>query len=437
MLFVGGIGMSAYFKRMGTRLGALFSGGVLLREQKLFLAAVSLFFAAAGLAGIFINTYLYSCAYTSGELVSGIKSVAYYNLCLYASMAVFSVVIGITGKAISSRVLMVAGLCLYALVFALLLLLGKACINYIWALGFLNGMGTALFQFNYGDAVTFATSGNNRDYYLSIQGGINALSAVLAPLIAGVLVDLVGGIRGYTVLFSVVLAVLAACLVCCLCLTYSDGNRTNTHFGNVFVYSLRDKSMRYASLGELVSGFREGVMAFLVPVLLFVLSFSNSIVGLYAFLLGALQLSCSRCAEGRVNGRNRALVILLSCLLNAGIGFVFLSGVGYVPIFSYGVVTACVQSFFAAATFFIFYDAAYKIPNSHYKNLEILTVRELYRNAGRAVGIFALLLVPQETKYMVYAIIGLGISQLIAWGLFACAGLQLRKKERRTRSKAA
>lgn len=178
-------------------------------------------------------------------------------------------------------------------------------------------------------------------------------------------------------------------------------------------------------------------MAFLVPVLLFVLSFSNSIVGLYAFLLGALQLSCSRCAEGRVNGRNRALVILLSCLLNAGIGFVFLSGVGYVPIFSYGVVTACVQSFFAAATFFIFYDAAYKIPNSHYKNLEILTVRELYRNAGRAVGIFALLLVPQETKYMVYAIIGLGISQLIAWGLFACAGLQLRKKERRTRSKAA
>lgn len=429
--------MSDYLKRMGTRIGALFSGGVLLREQKLFLAAVSLFFVAAGLSGIFVNTFLYSCASISGELVSGIKSVAYYNLCLYASMAVFSVVIGITGKAVPSRILMIAGLCLYALVFVLLLFLGKECVNYIWALGFLNGMGTAFFQFNYGDAVTFATSGENRDYYLSIQGGINAITAVITPLIASVLIDLVGGLNGFTVLFSVVLGVLAACLACCLCLTYSDGNKTNTHFGNVFVCSLRDKSMRYASLGELVSGLREGVMAFLVPVLLFVLSDSNSTVGLYACMLGVLQLTFSKWAEGRINGRNRALVILLSCLLNAGIGFVFLSGVGYVPIFSYGAVTAGVQSFFAAATFFIFYDAAYKIPNSHYKNLEILTVRELYRNAGRSIGVFALLLVPQETAHMVYAMIGLGLSQIIAWGLFACAGIQLRKKERRFRNKAA
>lgn len=51
--------------------------------------------------------------------------------------------------------------------------------------GLLSGMGTALFQFTYSDAVTFATSGENRDYYLSIQGIINAVTAVLTPLAAG------------------------------------------------------------------------------------------------------------------------------------------------------------------------------------------------------------------------------------------------------------
>ena len=50
--------------------------------------------------------------------------------------------------------------------------------------------------------------------------------------------------------------------MCCLGLTYSDGKKPNTHFGNVFLYSIRDESMRYASLGELISGIREGVMAF-------------------------------------------------------------------------------------------------------------------------------------------------------------------------------
>lgn len=429
--------MSAYLKRMGTRLGTLFSGGVLLREQKLFMAAVSLFFVAAGLSGMFVNTFIYSCAYTSGELVSGIKSVAYYNLCLYASMAVFSIVIGIVGKGLQSRLLMGAGLCLYALVFVLLLLLGKECINYIWALGFLSGMGTALFQFTYSDAVTFATSGENRDYYLSIQGIINAVTAVLTPLAAGVLIDLIGGFNGYTVLFSVILVVLAACFVCCLGLTYSDGKKPNTHFGNVFLYSIRDKSMRYASLGELISGIREGVMAFLVPVLLFVLGFSNIAVGLYVFVFTGLQLVFSRWAQEKTNVRNRAYIIFLSCLLFGGIGFVFMAGVDIVPIFSYGIVTAVVQSFFAAAVFYVFYEAAYKIPNGYHKNLEILTIREFYRNVGRVTGIFVLLLMPQETKHLVYAVIILGVSQLFAWVLFACSGLQLRKKERRLRSGSA
>ena len=134
---------------------------------------------------MFVNTFIYSCAYTSGELVSGIKSVAYYNLCLYASMAVFSVVIGIVGKGLQSRLLMGTGLCLYALVLCCFCYWEKNVSIIFGRWGFLSGMGTALFQFTHSDAVTFATSGENRDYYLSIQGIINAVTAVLTPLVAG------------------------------------------------------------------------------------------------------------------------------------------------------------------------------------------------------------------------------------------------------------
>lgn len=429
--------MSAYLKRMGTRLGTLFSGGVLLREQKLFMTAVSLFFVAAGLSGIFINTFLYSCAYTSGELVSGIKSVAYYNLCLYASMAVFSVVVGIVGKGIQSRVLMSAGLCFYALVYILLLFLGKDSVNYIWALGFLSGMGTSLFQLNYSSAVTFATSGENRDYYLAVQGIINSVAAVFSPMLAGVLLELVGGIHGYTVLFCVTLFILTVCLACCFSLSYSDGKKTNTHFGNVFVFSLQNKGFRAASFGEMLSGMREGVMAFLVPVLLFTLGFSHILVGVYALAYAGLQFIFSRRANERIHAKNRNLVILLACVVNAAIGFVFLSGVDYLPVFSYGIVASIAQSFFAAAVFAVFYDSAYRIPNGHRKNLEILTVRELYANAGRVIGIFILMLVPQETGSLVYVILGLGISQLVAWALFGYADQQLRKSERVRRGRAA
>lgn len=426
----------AYFKRIGTRLSALFSGGVLLREQKLFMTMISLFFAAAGLSGIFINTFIYSCAYTSGEFVSGIKSVAYYNLCLYASMAVFSVIIGIVGKGISSRILMAAGLLFYAFVFVLLLLLGSGCVSYIWVIGFLSGAGTALFQFTYSEAVTFATSGENRDHYLAVQGAINSVTAMISPLAAGTLLELVGGFNGYTVLFAVTLVVLGISMVCCLALSYSDGTKPNTHFGNVFVYSVKDKSLRYASLGELVSGLRDGVMGFLVPILLFVLNFSNFAVGVYMFIYAGIQLLSSRWANSKVGSRSKNFAIFLSALLYAGLGFIFFAGTEIIPVFSYGVCSSAVQSFFAAAAFFVFYDAAYKIPNSHYKNLEILTLREFYRNTGRVIGIFAVLFVPQETRYLVYVIAAVGVSQLFAWVLFQCSGLQMRKKERRLRAAA-
>ena len=421
--------MSAYLKRFRTKIASLFAGGFLLREQKLFLSAVSLFFAASSLSGIFVNTFIYSCAYASGEIASGLRAVAYYNLCMYGAMAFFAVVTGIIGKALSSRTLICAGLVFYALLYILLLIMGSTCVNYIWLLGILSGMGSAFFNLNYSSAVTYVTSTEGRGYYLSIQGIINSASAVIAPLIAGVLAEIVGGMGGYITLFIISLIVLALSVVCCFSLTYRDGKKGATQFGNVFVFSLKNKPLRLCAVSDAVSGLRDGVAMFLIPLLLFSLKMSNAAVGIYMFVYTLIQVAVSHFAQTRVSDKNRMSVVFFACVLYMLSGFILLGKIDTLTIFSYGIVSAFIQGFFATALFALFYDAAYKIPHAHRKNLEILSVREFYINIGRIIGVFTIMFVLRETTYVIYTMIVFGILQMVSWIMLGLASRQLADKK--------
>ena len=421
--------MSAYLKRIKTKIATFFAGGFLMREQKLFLSTVSLFFVASAFSGIFINTFIYLCAYASGEVASGLRAVAYYNLCMYSAMAFFSVVTGIIGKAVSSRTLIFTGLLLHALLYILLLSMKSSCVSYIWLLGILSGMGSAFFNFNYSSGVMYVTSAEGRGYYLFIQGIINSASAVFAPLIAGVLAQLVGGINGYVTLFVISLIILIVSIICCFSLTYQDGKKGATQFGNVFVFSLKNKPMRLCVACDAVSGIRDGVAMFLIPLLIYTLKMSNAGVGIYMFIYALIQTLVSYFARVYVISKNKMGVTFVSCVLFALSGFILAKGFNTLTLFSYGFVSALIQGFFVTVPFELFYDAAYKIPHASRKNLEILSVREFYINIGRIIGVFTIMLVLKETTWVIYTIIIFGILQILSWIMLSLASRQLENKE--------
>lgn len=410
--------IGAYFKRLGVKLSAAFSGGgVLLDNQKLFLAAVSLMFAATGLSGIFINTFIYSCVSMSGELASGLRTVVYYNLCMYASMAFFSIVVGIVGKNTNSRTLICSGLAVYIVLFVLLLVFREKSVDYVWLLGILSGMASALINLNYGVAVGFVTSNNNREYYLWVQGIINGVCTVITPLAAGTVIEMIGGISGYVTLFAFTLAFVVGSMLCFFNLQFRDGKNGMTQFGNVFVAFLKNKSMRSCAVAEFVDGLRDGVVTFLIPILLFTKDMSALLVGVYIFAYSLIQVSFSRTMQSKIDRKNRSVILFFACGLYALIGFVFVSGTGALQIFSYGIVSAILQSVFAAAVFSLFFEASYKMKNAQRKNLEILSVKEFYVNMGRLVGVFVLLLVAHDTTNVVYTVIGVGVAQILVWFL--------------------
>ncbi|MBE7026165.1 MAG: MFS transporter [Ruminococcaceae bacterium] len=421
--------MSAYFKRIKTKIATFFAGGFLMREQKLFLSTVSLFFVASAFSGIFINTFIYLCAYASGEVASGLIAVAYYNLCMYGAMAFFSVVTGIIGKAVSSRTLIFTGLILHTLLYILLLSMKSSCVNYIWLLGILSGMGNAFFNLNYSSGVMYVTSSEGRGYYLFIQGIINSASAVLSPLISGVLASLIGGINGFVALFVISLIVLIIAVISCFSLTYQDGKKGATQFGNVFVFSVKNKSMRMCAVCDAVNGIRDGVSMFLIPLLIFTLEMSNVGVGIYMFIYALVQMLLSYLPQSHIIHKKRMGFAFLACVLYALSGFILIRGFNMLTLFSYGILSALIQGFFVTVLFSAFYDAAYKMPHASRKNLEILSVREFYINIGRIIGVFTIMFVLKETTWLIYTMIIFGILQMLSWVMLVLSSRQLADKE--------
>lgn len=404
--------MGAYFKRIYARLAEIMTGGVLMREQKLFLSTVSLFYIATAMSAVFVNTFIYSCAYASGEIESGLRAVAYYNLCMYASVAFFSVIIGIIGKNVRSRMLMLTGLVFYALLYILILILGSRSVGLIWLLGLLSGAGSVFFNLNYSSAATYATSAENRGQYLSLQGSINISAAAIAPLFAALLSKLAKGMGGYIIIFVVSLVILAASGVHCFGLSYNDGKNGNTQFGNVFVFSVKNKDMRSCVIADMISGLREGAVSFLIPVLLFTIDMSNISVAMYLLVCTVLQAFASNLAQRYVGEKSRNTAIFIAAVMFAISGFILLLGIDKSVIFSYGAINAFVQGVFISAVFTLFYEASYKIPHSNRKNLEIMSVREFYINIGRIVATFIIMLVLSETTYMIYTLVVFGILQI-------------------------
>lgn len=398
-------------------------------EQKAFLAFITLFFATNGLSGIFINTFIYSVSYMSGEFVSALRAVLYYNLCMYASMAVFSVVVGIIGKNFNSRILMGIGIAAHMILFILLIALSGRCIRFIWLLGLLSGMGISFINLNYSISAAYVIGGINKEYCLKLQSIFSASSAILSPVIAGGLLQLIGGITGYTVLFCIVLIFSIISIICCIHLRYNDGRKGLTHFGNVFVYSIKNAQMRCCSVAEFIGGIRDGIMAFLIPIFLYSIDMSAVSVGIYCSIFALIQVIVSNRSTSKINQKNRSVFLFISCVLYAAIGFVFMTGIHKAALFSYGAISACAQSLFSSAAFSIFFGCAYKMPHADKKNTEILSVREFYTNLGRTAGVFAVLLIPYDTLYIIYAVIAAGIIQVLSWILLTESHSSLKKRD--------
>jgi len=379
-------------------------------ELIILLIVHGVFLLGVGLSNTFINIFLWKKA-------QNLAIVVLYNLCNFTTVPIVFIFAGWLAKKASLTANLRIGIICYSILFIVLLLVQADAPKYAWLLGFLTGISGGFYYVSYNVLGYDFSSDDNRDYVMGIQGLVVSFATMVAPFAAGVIIQYLKGNNGYITVFSLslILFVIAAVF------SFRIPNKKVTrqyYLKSILMMPFRKKNWAYIMAGESLRGLREGVMAFLINILLYTIVNSEFYIGLYTLLVSAVQLFSFYMISKRMRPYTRKQYMLAGAVIFALFGGIFLIKLNITTLFLYGIVSSFFITFINNPSAAIIYSVIHRTPNSVKRRIEGLVVREVYLNIGRVIGVFMLLLVPNDIQFILTMVFIFGLSQLLMWYLF-------------------
>lgn len=408
-------------KRMSGLTGGFFGCAILTRDQKNLLLSMSFLFIATGLSIIFINTFLYwAVMQADGTSARAMNTVLRYNLFFFASTCVFSVVAGLLSRYLPGARMSV-GLVCYASLYVLLLVFGEDVPRYEWLLGILAGLGASFYHISYNAAIIGFTGERGRGYYMCMQNVITALAGILAPFLTGIVLSVVGGLRGYQSIFTASLLLLVASEVVSTRLPHIAKSKQSNFFLKLLTKIFTNKALVAASIAEAIRGIRDGVMIFLPITLLMVMGAPVAVVGLYILVCTLLQAVSSRLVRRTLYFSNSLRFLGIAVIAAIAAPLFFIWQISAVSVFAYGVITSITYGFFLLPSVLYYHQAVGSLSDIPKRPADGMAVRDFCLNLGRTAGVAILLMIPKEMIWLAYAMVGLGLSQLLVMFFYSFA----------------
>lgn len=416
--------MSELVKRVRAWFTSIISIESLLREQKLLLFAMLFYFCANSVSSVFLNLFIYQTTVNSSGLLSvdALTNVILYNIYTYVILIAMTCFTGMFAKRIPTKGSMLAGLSMHILLFVFVLLTDTNAHKYLWLFAALNGIGSALYNVAYNEILGYAFDERSKRLFIFIVGVCMTLAGILTPIVAGSFIQVGRNMNGYIAAFGTALVMLALSVAFVLCVRLQKKKKIQrAYFANVLVSIFKDTNLRFVHLAELVRGIREGVIAFLLPVLIYTLCENAVAVGIYVALCAVLQMLGEWHVMHTGNENNRMGLMLFAVAVMILTTAVFLFGFSVMSIYAYGVLTALIAGFLYVPIVGIYHWATNRITNSAKKTLEIQSARELFVTVGKVIGALAALLL-HKSNALVAVIFVINLILILTWVLFSRVG---------------
>ncbi|WP_419881527.1 MFS transporter [Peribacillus sp. B-H-3] len=163
-------------------------------ELKFYLIMNVFFCFGGALSGVFQSVFLWKMDKTYSLL-------AYYSLYWSASIIISFVVCSWIARKTSPMITMRFGFLFYLFTYLIMLIFHNNLQDHIMLLGGTTGLAMSLYYVGVHMAVLDLTTNDKRDSFLYIQGVLNTVGGVAAPLLAGILISQFNGMIGYYVVF--------------------------------------------------------------------------------------------------------------------------------------------------------------------------------------------------------------------------------------------
>ena len=364
-----------------------------------------LFNLAMGLAGIFVNAFLWKTNHS-------IAAVARFNLVgFFVAMIAFQAAAWFT-KRYRSSVSLSVGMGFYAGFYLLLLVTGEQAGRWLVPLGLLYGVGMACYWAALHTLTYDLTGDEGRDYFYGISGFFNTVAVTVAPLASGQLLDAISGVQGYRLIFGLTLANFIATMLVSR-LIRDRGSDRDYRWREVWLPARPNPLWRRIMWAHLFLGVRDGMFSWITLLLLFMYTGGELAFGRVNSVLSLTGLLAYQLVGRFLNPGNRRAALTggtLAHLLVTVFMAVFLNVYGVVIYAFFAIALVVVWSVPLASLSFEAIESQGEGPRLR---IEYIAAREIPLGIGRVITIGTFLLLAAR----------FGEIDVLRWHLPVVAGL--------------
>ncbi len=385
---------------------------VLSRQAVLLLVVHGLFAAACALSGTFVNVFLWRAK----------QDYALIGWFALAGQIMNVLTFYLAGKWVKERNKMNSlrlGVAASGGFYLAVLLLGKQAVDYVIALGALQGMAFGFFWLAFNVVYFEITGPDDRDRFNGWSGLIGSVCNMIGPWISGLLIARAsGGSEGYRLVFSISLAVFIMAAIFSFFLKKRQADDRYDWSYSVKTLRQPGSMWRKAFAGLAAQGVREGVFAFIISVLIFVATKSESKIGTFSLISSIVSLISYWWIGRLMKPRVRSRLMLAGAVFMIAAILPFFWQVNYFTLLIFGIVAGAAFPLYIIPITSSVFDLIGQDEESARHRVEHVITRELGLNTGRICGTVAFIIVVswrETVTVMNMLLLVVGSSPLLAW----------------------
>lgn len=382
-------------------------------KNLLHFSIVQIFFIfATTLSDVFISVFLFKSGGQDFSLV------AKYNLFKYLLEGIGFTLALYMSKRRNVLFCMKLGVGFYIMAYVVLLLLQGNARHYYVCIALLVGFGSGCYWMGYHTLTRRYTTVQNRQAAFGFISLTSNAIATIAPPVSGFITNAFSGISGYIIIFAVTLAMFVLTAVQSRKLTFKQGEKIEPHLLQLLRALLTYAGTRRVMLGEVLRGFRDGVVLYYLNVLVYYASSSELYVGICLALKNLLMIL----AYAFVKRLHTTKARFLAAVISGVIEIIFLCGLLSTGLFHDGMSSVMIMIY--SVIYIVYYVLAYnhgqlavydtmewagRIRNTDY---EMVTIRHYFAETGRIFVMILLISLPTNPLYGVILLLVGGVSTI-------------------------
>lgn len=379
------------------------------RDIILLLTIGGLYSLSISLSNTFVNVFLWK---QSGDYVS----LAIYNLAIVVLQPLTFILAGRWAKHIDRVVVLRIGVIFLALFFVAVLFIGEKSSNYLVLLGSILGIGYGFYWLAFNVLTFEITEPETRDFFNGFMGALASVGGIIGPISAGFIITRFISNVGYTIIFSLSLALFTIAVFASFYLKRRSASGKYV-LKAVLSERKRNYNWRLITNSHFLQGTREGTFIFVISVFIFLSAKSELGLGAYGLLHAGIAFVFYTLASRFIKKDKRKLVMMIGGIMLYAAIFIMIFDPTYTKLLIYGAVVGIAYPLMLVPYASMTYDAIGKSTGAAEMRVEYIVVRELFLNGGRICSILifiAATFIFNVEKVLPYLLLVLGLGHTLA-----------------------